>query len=243
MAQNQQPQDEQYRVSHGQQYQPQRQQQSQGQTSQPRTEGQFGGMGQQFGGQQASQQGKQQVTSYDELLPNDMRTALHDFSHLKKSCEWAAEQVHGQMPGETEIPRTLEDLAEIAELNEKLIVRDSRHGPEVAETFLKVARQDVQQLQQMAQQQPVLVTVVSDLQRTINSTTQMLGSLGQQVGGQQSMGQQPIDQQSMGQQSIDQRSGGQQSSGAQSMGPQSTGGQLGGRQSAGQQSMGRQGQY
>ncbi|WP_227353740.1 hypothetical protein [Haladaptatus salinisoli] len=154
-----------------------------------------------MGGQSTGQQsGQQQILAYDEMLPNDMRTALHDFSRLKKSCEWAAEQIHGQIPGETEIPRALEDLAEIAELNEKLIVRDSRHGPYLAQTFVEVAQDDIQQLQQAAQQQPMLTPVVSDLQRAVNSTTQMLDSIGWQ-GGQQSMGQQMGGQQSTSQQS------------------------------------------
>ncbi|WP_435154956.1 hypothetical protein [Haladaptatus sp. DFWS20] len=223
MAQQyQQPQAQQYQQPEGQQYQQPQDQRTVGQQPQRQqqpTGGQFGGTGQQTGGQQGQQigqqSGQQQVYAYDEMLPNDMRTALHDFSHLKKSCEWAAEQVHGQMPGETEIPRTLEDLAEIAELNEKLIVRDSRHGPEVAQTFLTVAQDDLQQLQQVAQQQPILTTVVSDLQRAINSTTQLLGSIGQQVGGQQSIGQQSGGQQSGGQQMGGQRSVGQQSIGQQ----------------------------
>lgn len=120
-----------------------------------------------------------------------MRTALHDFSRLKKSCEWAAEQVHGQVLGETEIPRTLEDLAEIANLNEKLIVRDSRHDPYLAQTFVEVAQDDIQQLQEAAQQQPMLTPVISNLQRAVNSTTQMLGSIGWQ-GVQQTMGQQSM---------------------------------------------------
>ncbi len=153
-----------------------------------------------MGGQSMGQQsGQQQILAYDEMLTNDMRTALHDFSRLKKSCEWAAEQVHGQIPGETEIPRALEDLAEIAELNEKLIVRDSRHGPYLAQTFVEVAQDDIQQLQQAAQQQPMLTPVISDLQRAVNSTTQMLDAIGWQ-GGQQAMGQQSGQQSQMGQQ-------------------------------------------
>lgn len=184
-----------------------------------------GGGGQQTIGGGGSQQtmGGTPVVQFDEFLPSEIRTPLHDFSRLKKSAEWAAEQSHHTVPQDVYLSRILEDIADVAELNEKLLVRESHFVIHEGQAFLNMAQETLTTLQNYSQE-PFIPAIISDLQRTINSTYELLewyeqGGQGTMQGSPQTMQGGQTEQQfgqPMGQQfgqSMDQQFGQPQSAG------------------------------
>jgi len=145
-----------------------------------------------------------------EITP-ELNEALESFDRVVEITSWCADKCIESGPQMAECARLCDDLSELAELNEKLIARDSINGPEVAETFLRVARQGMPILQQH-QQSPHVQEALQAVNFAVDSTEKLLNSIGgaQQVGGQQGfqevaqgqqMGQQPQPQgQQMGQQ-------------------------------------------
>lgn len=161
---------------------------------------------QQSQGQQVQPSGQQgmgaPVVQFDEFLPSEIRTPLHDFSRLKKSAEWAAEQAHQTLPQDVYLSRTLEDVADVAELNEKLLVRESHFATHQGQAFLNIAQETLTTLQNYSQE-PFIPAIISDLQRTINSTQELLEWYGQGGPGTMEAGPQTMQggqtQQQMGQ--------------------------------------------
>ncbi|WP_210424935.1 hypothetical protein [Halorussus halobius] len=172
---------------------------------------------QQFGGagtshQQTHQQVGQQFES--ELTP-ELNEALEAFDRVGEIAAWCADRCIESGPQMAECARLCNDLADLAELNEKLIARDSINGPELAETFLRVAHEGLPILEQY-QQSPHVQETLHAVDQAIESTNQLLTSIGgQHQQGFQEMAQQTqqggMDQQGgMGQQGIGQQSQGQQ---------------------------------
>lgn len=173
---------------------------STGQTGTPQQMGQYGGQQQRFGGQQpggqqvggqqsvgqqvgGQQPGGQQISGqqvggmtvqFEDALTGEMRQALSDFSKVDKACEWAVDRTLGQ--GIPDAARVLRDVADLAELNEKLIARSSVVGPHVAETFVKVANEALQDLNQY--DQPHIVEATKVIRRAVDSTNKLLSSIG-----------------------------------------------------------------
>ncbi|WP_229504742.1 hypothetical protein [Natrinema versiforme] len=193
------------------------------------------GSGQQMGGQGMAGQGTQGRQSFENHLTNELRIALEDFTELSHIADWCAKMCASEGPQLATCAAICRDIAELAEFNEKLIARDSMFGPEIADTFVRIAQESLPELQQF-QQHPHVAETISAIDRTIDSCTTLLEMVGggQQMGGQQMSGQQPMGGQQMsGQQPM----GGQQMSGQQPMGSQQMGGQQpmsGGQQRGGQ---------
>lgn len=188
-----------------------------------------GMQGQQPGTQQG---GTQTVRSYEDHLTDELRLLLEDFSELSHVTAWCAKECATGAPELGICARICQDLAEIAELNEMLIARDSMFGPEVADMFIRVASEGLSELQRHQQQHPHITETIATIERTMNSAETVL----QQVGGQQTASQGMTDQ--MGGQQMSQPMGGQQMSG-QSMGGQQMGQPMGGQQMSGQPTSGR----
>lgn len=165
-------------------------QQSQGMSQQP--------MGQQQMGQQGGQ--------FHATLPPEFRNALEDFAKVTQIAEWCADRCieHGQQMADC--ARACEDLADLAELNEKLIARDSIFGPQVAEAYMQVAQQALPTLQQF-EQSPHVSETLSAVTRSLDSINQLFSSIGyqqtSQMGGGMTQQPQGMSQgtQGMGQQS------------------------------------------
>lgn len=139
--------------------------------------------------QSGQQQTQQQFTPshFDEALKSEYRTTLEDLSWLRKQSRWASMKAHQEYPG-SGIESTLEDVAEIAELNEELILTSSPFAETHIDTFVTVATQTMDQLQQFSQD-PAIEAVISDLARAVSSANELLAmSQGQQFS--QSQGQQ-----------------------------------------------------
>lgn len=177
------------------------QQQPVGQQYQQPTSQQFGGQqasGQQFGepygqqqygqtqgiGQQTQQSIGQQGQSkqFEEAFPSELRLVLHDTNKLANVAEWTKSQLVSQGPQMQEVVRICDDLSDIAELNEKLIARDSIFGMQISRTLIEACQQALPQLQQYEQQPEVreLAGVVRNLVDSTQKEMQFLG--GQQAG-------------------------------------------------------------
>jgi hypothetical protein len=164
-----------------------------GQQSQFQSVPQVSGVGQQAGvetGQRMGQFASPSLRQYEKSMPSEFRVALHDFNTLAEVADWCRDQCLDKGPQLSTVVRTCEDLRDLAATNEKLITHDSEYGPHVAESFLKVAQQSLQELQQF-QQEPAVADTIPVVQRAIESTEKLLNSVGwqsQQVG--QQIGQQ-----------------------------------------------------
>ncbi|WP_202935182.1 hypothetical protein [Halorussus amylolyticus] len=171
---------------------------------------QSGGQGQQFGGQMKSQQGGVQTGSahqtthqkvgqqFESELTPELNESLEAFDRVVEIASWCADKCIESGPQMAECARLCDDLAELAELNEKLIARDSINGPEVAETFLRVAQHGLPILQQH-QQSPHVQETLQAVTYAVDSTNKLLSSISGQQQGMQ--GIQEMTQQSQGQQS------------------------------------------
>ncbi|SEW26458.1 hypothetical protein [Natrinema salifodinae] len=195
--------------------------------------------GQQMGGQMMEPQGQgmsgQQMgtqtqpqgrMTFENHLTNELRIALEDFTELSHIADWCAKMCASEGPQLATCAAMCRDIAELAEFNEKLIARDSMFGPEIADTFIRIAEESLPELQQY-QQHPHVAETISAINRTIDSCTTVLGM----VGGGQAMGTQgPSGGQQMESQAMSGRQTGQMS--GQQM--EQPGGQMGGQQMGGQ---------
>ncbi|GAB3678063.1 hypothetical protein [Halopiger thermotolerans] len=157
--------------------------------------GRMGGRGMQPQSQQQQSQPQTQMQpqtggarSFEDHLTNELRIALEDFTELSHVAGWCAKECAGMGPHMQTCARVCHDIAEIAELNEKMIARDSMFGPELAETFLRVATEGLPEIRQHGQHSPLIAETVATIERTMNSCETVLGMVGQQ-GGAGEMGQ------------------------------------------------------
>ena len=157
----------------------------QGMSGQQMSGQQMGGQG--MGGQQMGGQGGQGRQSFEDHLTNELRIALEDFTELAHIADWCSKVCATE--GLSTTAQITHDIAELAELNEKLIARDSMFGPEVADTFIRVATESLPELQQY-QQHPHIAETMSAINRTIDSCSTVLNMVGggQMTGGQQGGG-------------------------------------------------------
>lgn len=173
--------------------------------------GQGMGSGTQSQGTHGQQAGMQPAPSFEDHLTDELRLLLEDFSELSHITAWCAKECAAGAPELGICARICQDLAEVAELNEMLIARDSMFGPEVADMFIRVANEGLTELRRHQQQHPHITETIAAIERTMNSSESVL----QQVGGQQTASQGMTDQM-QGQQTGGQQTGGQQM-GAQPM--------------------------
>lgn len=171
--------------------------------------GQTGGQMGQTGQMGSTQTGSAHVTAHQQVgqqfeseLTPELNEALEAFDRVVEVTSWCADKCIEAGPQMAECARLCLDLAEIAEMNEKLIARDSINGPEVAETFLRIAQQGIPILQQ--QQMPHVQETLQTVTYAIDATERLLNSIsGQPMGTQQGfqeMSQQPQESQQFQQQ-------------------------------------------
>ncbi|WP_134670548.1 hypothetical protein [Halorussus marinus] len=177
--------------------------QSMGQTSQQPT-----GQSQRMQGQTGGQMGGAHRTTHQQVgqqfeaeITPELNEALESFDRVVEIASWCADKCIESGPQMAECARLCDDLSELAELNEKLIARDSINGPEVAETFLRIARQGMPILQQH-QQSPHVQETFQAVNFAIDSTEKLLKSIGgpQEAAGQQGFQELTESHQSQGQQ-------------------------------------------
>lgn len=207
----------------------------------PTTRQQGGSMGGQRTGSRGMQGGgrEQRPHSFEDHLTTELWIALEDFAELSHITAWCAKECAAAGIGPC--ARICQDIAEIAELNEMLISRDSMFGPEAARMFVRVAREALPQLQRYQQQHPHILETVAAIDRTMESCRTLL----EMVEGGGGAGREMSDQLSgrgrtSGQQTGGQSMGGQQTSGRSMGGQQGGGGSMGGRRQSGQWMGGQQ---
>lgn len=217
------------------------------QYQQPTTGAQM--QGQQTTGQQAGQMAQQPSGQFKGELTGELRVALDDFEEVTAVCEWCVDKMIDQGPQMADCIRACEDLADLADLNAKLIARDSIYGLEGALLFASVAQDALPIIQQ--QQHSHCQETASVVDRALKSTRNILQRFGQPQLIQESQQVLQRTQQQFQQSYPEGMATGQASpgqGGGQQMGGQTGGqqmsGQTGGQQPASGQSMGQStGQY
>jgi hypothetical protein len=170
--------------------------------------GQYAGTGSQMGsqqftgGQQGFQQpGTQQPTGgqgqrLQEGLPPQLLSALEAFAEAEDVCEWCAEQcIQSGNPNMMRCIQLCRDVSDIAGVNHKFVARNSQFRGDVAQAFVRAARECAQECAQHSDAHcqdcaQVLNRVTQEIESTI------LGAGGQQPSGQ--MGGQGMTPQQMG---------------------------------------------
>jgi hypothetical protein len=121
-----------------------------------------------------------EITEFDDELTDEMRVALHDFSKVAKAAEWAKDRSIDAGPATSQVVRVLQDVADLADMNEKLITRDSVNGPIVAEMYFEVATRAIDQLKQFGNGAPHLEQTAALIERSIESVDKLLATVGYQ---------------------------------------------------------------
>ncbi|OAQ53062.1 hypothetical protein HTG_09530 [Natrinema mahii] len=183
---------------------------------QPTGGGQSTGGSQEMSGQQPMPGGQgtggQGQRSFEDHLTNELRIALEDFTDLSHVADWCAKMCASEGPQLATCAAICRDIAELAAFNEMLIARDSMFGPEIADAFVRIAREGLPELQQY-RQRPHVAETISAIERAMDSCTTLLEMVG---GGGETSGRRPMGAQ---------QSGGQMGTGGRRTGRRSMGGQ------------------
>ncbi|EFW92741.1 hypothetical protein ZOD2009_07724 [Haladaptatus paucihalophilus DX253] len=140
---------------------------------------------------QAEQFGQQIRQRYEESVPSEVRLAVDDLEKVSTTAEWA--KVKAVQRGLPRVANVCDDIQELAELQKKLIIRQSPVSHTIGQCSVQAIQEGLQELQQH--------TGEPEVQATIENAKQSLGTIekglsalqttgthqsGQQVGGQQS---------------------------------------------------------
>jgi hypothetical protein len=138
------------------------------------TMSQQGQMGQQGVDAQLIEQAGQNF-EYD--LTGELRTALEDFEKVADVTRWCIDQMIEEGPQMATCIRVCQDIGDLAELNDRLIARDSIYGLEAAMLFASVAEDGLQEIQR--HQNPHCQETAAVINRALDSTYQLLETFGQ----------------------------------------------------------------
>ncbi len=145
-------------------------------------------MGQQRGGQPEKGTHRTAAASFDDHLTTELRIALEDFHEVTGVAGWCAKECTAAGPELSTCARVCEDVADLAELNERLIARDSMFGPDVASTFVTVANEALAELERF-QHHPQIAETMATIERTTNSCREVLRLVGRDTpSGQMARG-------------------------------------------------------
>lgn len=141
--------------------------------------GQQGGMGQQqMGGQgQHAQLIPQMGRSFDGDLTGELHAALEDFEKVADVTRWCIDNMIDEGPHMSTCIRVCQDVGDLAELNDRLIARDSIYGLEAAMLFASVAEDALQEIER--HQNPHCQETAATIRRALDSTYNLLESFGQ----------------------------------------------------------------
>lgn len=140
---------------------------------------------------QAEQFGQQIRQRYEESVPSEVRLAVDDLEKVSTTAEWA--KVKAVQRGLPRVATACDDIQELAELQKKLIIRQSPVSHTIGQCSVQAIQESLQELQQHIGEPEVQATIENAKQSlgTIEkglSALQTTGThqFGQQVGGQQS---------------------------------------------------------
>lgn len=143
------------------------------------------GSGQQLGGQPGPTQfgtaatTGQAPTVFEDSLSNTQRWALYDLHKVAQQGRWCAGQCLAEGPQMAGTARLVGDLADLAELNERLISRQSPHAPTMVQAFVQAAQSATQQL--AGHHEGHVQGTVRTVQRAIDSVGRALQETGPQA--------------------------------------------------------------
>lgn len=142
----------------------------------------------QMGQMQTGQQGQMGMQEQADLVPQtgqhfeqdltpELYNALRDFEKVTDVTTWCVDQMIEEGPMMATCIRVCQDIGELADLNARMIARDSIYGLEAAMLFMSVARDGLQEIQR--HQNPHCQETVSVINRALDSTQQLLETFGQ----------------------------------------------------------------
>lgn len=157
------------------------------------------GFGTAGGAQQLGQQGQrvepqagQQLgLTLEDALSGEMRLTLHDFVQTANVCEWCADQCIDEGAQMADCIRLCRDVADLATQNVRFLTRDSVFGTDLAEIFAYAAEECARECSQHSHEH--CQECASVLRRAVNSTREMLDSLGHRPQGR-GQGQSQMEQ-------------------------------------------------
>ncbi|WP_423745315.1 hypothetical protein V5735_04800 (plasmid) [Haladaptatus sp. SPP-AMP-3] len=142
---------------------------------------------------QASQLGQQIRQRYEESVPSEVRIAVDDLEKVSTTAEWA--KVKAVQRGLPRVANVCDDIQELAELQKKLIIRQSPVSHTIGQCSVQAIQEGLQELQQHIDEPEVqatienakqsLGTIEKGLSALQTTGTQQSGQHGQQVGGEQ----------------------------------------------------------
>jgi hypothetical protein len=159
--------------------------------------------GGQFGQQQQGGQFGQQIRQrYEESVPSEVRLAVDDLEKVSTTAEWAKTKATER--GLARVATVCDDIQDLAELQKKLIIRQSPVSHTIGQCSVQAIQEGLQELQQHMSEPEVQATIENAKQSlgTIQKGLSALQTLGTQQYGQQAGGQgmtQGVGMQSMGQ--------------------------------------------
>ena len=140
--------------------------------------------GQMSGGQmEMGQQGTQAQLipqtgrSFDGDLTGELHAALEDFEKVADVTRWCIDNMIDEGPHMSTCIRVCQDVGDLAELNDRLIARDSIYGLEAAMLFASVAEDALQEIER--HQNPHCQETAATIRRALDSTYNLLEAFGQ----------------------------------------------------------------
>jgi len=120
---------------------------------------------------------QQRGRDFESDLTGELRTALADFETVTDVTEWCVDQMIEQGAGMATCIRVCQDIGELADLNARLIARDSVYGLEAAMLFASVAEDGLEEIRRHGN--PHCQETAAAVNRAIDSTYRLLESFGE----------------------------------------------------------------
>ena len=138
--------------------------------------------GQTSGGQMGQQGTHAQLIpqtgrSFDGDLTGELHAALEDFEKVADVTRWCIDNMIDEGPHMSTCIRVCQDVGDLAELNDRLIARDSIYGLEAAMLFASVAGDALQEIER--HQNPHCQETAATIRRALDSTYNLLEAFGQ----------------------------------------------------------------
>ncbi|MFD1588925.1 hypothetical protein ACFR9U_18255 [Halorientalis brevis] len=133
---------------------------------------------------QQSQVGQFVGQRYQQSVPQEVQQAVSDLERFESVCEWLTSRATEK--GMVRLANRSDDLAEIAHLEKKLLLRQSPFAQPIGQATQQTIQQGIQELQQYASE--------PDVQESLTHAQQVLQSVGQALNRVQTFGQQGAQQ-------------------------------------------------
>jgi hypothetical protein len=129
-------------------------------------------------GQQLQQQPFSQMIGqrFQESVPQEVQSAAMDLDRLESVCEWMKSQAAER--GRVRIAQRADDIANIAHLEKKLLLRQSPFAEPIGRATQQTVQQGIQEFQQHVSE-PEVQEALTQAQQSLTSINQALGRVQQ----------------------------------------------------------------